>query len=125
MLVLVLPVGVGSAGTTEAAVPPGIMDPLSIPKWVNQITGPPPVYVSTPVYDEGGQLVSWDYRVEMTELDQQVLPAPLPKTHVWGYSGYAKDSVTGEYLGLVANSPGPSFESVKGIPVNVEWVNSI
>jgi len=124
MLVLVLPVGVAAADTTVAAVPPGIMDPMSIPKWMNQVSGPPPVYVPTPIY-ENGQLVSWDYRVEMTQLDQQVLPAPLPKTHVWGYSGYVKDGVTSEYLGLIANSPGPSFESVKGIPVNVEWVNNI
>ena len=125
MLVLVLPLG--SALATEPAlapVPVGILEPLSIPKWVNQITGPPPVYVPTPVYEDG-TLVSWDYQVQMTELDQQLLPAPLPKTHIWAYGGYAKDSVSEQELGFVANSPAPSFESVRGIPVNVEWVNNI
>jgi FtsP/CotA-like multicopper oxidase with cupredoxin domain len=125
MLVLVLPVGITRAQTGMAPVPSGVMNPLMIPKWANQITGPPPVYVPTPIYDESGQLVSQDYRVEMTQLDQQILPSPLPKTHVWAYSGPAKDSVTGDFLGVIANSPGPSFESTRGISVNVEWVNNI
>ena len=125
MLVLVLPLGTALAAESELApVPVGIMDPLTIPKWVNQITGPPPVYVATPVYEDG-VLASYDYQVKMTEKDQQLLPAPLPMTHVWAYGGYAKDPITGADLGLVVNSPGPSFEAVKGIPINVEWVNTI
>ncbi len=46
-------------------------------------------------------------------------------TPVWGYGGLAKDAVTGKYLGYVLNSPGPSFEAVRGIPSVVKWVNNI
>ena len=125
VLVLVLPMAGPSMGTIAVTAETGLLDPLSIPKWVNQITGPPPVYVPTPVYDDDGNLVSHDYRVEMTELDQQLLPPGFPKTHVWAYAGYAKDALTGEPLGYVANSPAPSFEAVRDVPINVEWVNSI
>lgn len=32
-----------AAPTVAAPVPPGILNPLSIPKYVNQLTGAPPV----------------------------------------------------------------------------------
>jgi len=116
------------AGPSEAVimpVTPGLMNPFMIPKFVNQITGPPPVWEPTVVTDEVTGAVSQEYRIEMTKTMQQILPAPLPMTEVWGYGGMAKDSVTGESLGFVVNSPAPSFEATKGIPANVEWVNNI
>ena len=90
VLVLVFPMAGPLVGTTQSTTATGLLDPLSIPKWVNQITGPPPVYVPTPVYDDSGRLVSYDYRVEMTELDQQILPPGFPKTHVWEPSQYQR-----------------------------------
>lgn len=38
---------------------------------------------------------------------------------------YAKDAVTGKYLGYVRNSPGPSFEAIRGIPMQVKWSNYV
>ena len=116
--------GSADAGT-EAGVPAGILDPLKIPKWVNQLDGPPPAWTATPVYDDAGALVAYNYTVEMTSFSQQILPSPFPQTPVWGYAGYAYDSVTGESLGFVRSSPGASFEAERGVPVNVKWVNSI
>lgn len=94
----------------------GTLDPHSIPQWKNQLTGPPPVYV--PV--SGNQ-----YVVKMKKFRQQVLPTPFNKTTVWGYSGKAKDAVTGKALGTVSNSPGPSFVAKRGTPDTVKWVNKI
>jgi len=106
-------------------VPPGTLDPTTIPKWVNQITGPPPVYVPTPVLDGQGNVVRYDYLVKMETKTQQVLPAGFPETPVWGYGGEAKDALTGEGLGFVLNSPGPTFEATRGIPNQVTWENDI
>ncbi|MCU0852318.1 MAG: multicopper oxidase [Thermoplasmata archaeon] len=104
--------------------PAATLDPLTIPKWVNQLEGPPPVFDPTVFTDESGGL-SHEYQISMMAGVQQVLPASLPMTPVWGYEGPAKDSVTGEYLGTVFSSPGPSFEAIRGIPATVEWKNEI
>ncbi|MDH5694615.1 MAG: multicopper oxidase domain-containing protein [Gammaproteobacteria bacterium] len=98
------------------AQPIGPLNPLTIPKFVNQLTGPPPVYE---------QIAPNEYAVDMVESMQQVLPPGFPQTKVWGYGGLAKDAVTGAPLGYVANSPGPSFEATKGIPIRVTWRNLI
>jgi hypothetical protein len=107
------------------------LDPMDIPKWVNQLTGPPPVYVPTNV-TQCGKVVRQDYSVDMVEKMQQLLPAmdfgngiETKLTKVWGYGGQVKDAVTGTALGYIANSPGPSFVATKGIPSRVTWNNLI
>jgi FtsP/CotA-like multicopper oxidase with cupredoxin domain len=65
------------------------------------------------------------YQVTATQLSEQILPAGFPKTQVFGYGGYTKDAVTGKSLGFIANSPGPTFNAIKGIPINVEYTNNI
>ncbi|MEJ2240631.1 MAG: multicopper oxidase domain-containing protein [Candidatus Bathyarchaeota archaeon] len=96
---------------------PKMLDPTSIPKYVNQITGAPPVYVPT-IYNEGTENEYQEYTVEMTKSNQQVLPPGYPKTTVWGYGGMTN-------LGYIVNSPGPSFEATRDIPIKVTWVNNI
>ena len=101
---------------TAAVIAPVLLDPKTIPKYVNQINGPPPVYVP----------VSGNYyEVNVTSFSQQVLPAPMAMTPVWGYGGLAKDAVTGTSLGFVRNSPGPTFEITRGTQVDVKWINEI
>ena len=107
-----------------SAAPP-LMDPTTIPKFENQLTGPPPVYIPQVIKDPEGKGIAYRYTVKMDEQNQQVLPPGYPMTPVWGYGGYAKDAVTGKYLGYVLNSPGPSFEAKRGIPSVVKWVNNI
>jgi hypothetical protein len=72
------------SATAQAVVP---LDPLTIPKFVNQLTGPPPVY---------DQVAPNEYAVDMVEIMQQVLPPGFPQTKVWGYGGLAKDAVKGD-----------------------------
>lgn len=118
-------------GTVNAA--PTLLDPLTIPKFVNQLTGPPPVYVPTIIKDPLGKGIAYQYTVTMDEKMQQILPTVdefgnptgFGMTPVWGYGGQAKDAVTGKPLGYVLNSPGPSFEAIRGIPSVVKWVNNI
>jgi FtsP/CotA-like multicopper oxidase with cupredoxin domain len=103
--------------STPVAAAPDPLDPTTIPKWENQLTGPPPVYVS----DSNNA-----YTVSMKQFGQQILPPSLNlTTTTWGYEGHAKDAVTGADLGVIANSPGPTFETEKGTPITVKWVNTI
>jgi spore coat protein A len=110
-----------------------ILDPLSIPKWVNQLQGPPPVLAPENVTDADGRIIRQDYVVNITQFYQQILPTAdisgsptgFGKTLVWGYGGIAEDPVTGKNLGYVSSMPGPTFEVVQGIPTQVEWVNSL
>jgi FtsP/CotA-like multicopper oxidase with cupredoxin domain len=112
---------------------PSLLDPNMIPKFVNQLTGPPPVYVPKLIRDPNGRGIAFEYTVTMDESMQQVLPTVdefgnptgFGMTSVWGYGGQAKDAVTGKRLGYVLNSPGPSFEAIRGIPSVVKWVNNI
>jgi FtsP/CotA-like multicopper oxidase with cupredoxin domain len=104
---------------------PGILNPFTIPKFVNQLTGPPPVYTPTTVMDDQTGLMTDEYVVDVNTSIQQLLPSPLPKTPVWAYGGIAHDALTGADLGFVRNSPAPSFEAKVGTPVNVQWVNNL
>lgn len=107
------------------ANPPVFLDPKTIPKWENELTGPPPVYVPTNVMADGA-VVRQDYTIDMTQFQQQILPPSLNlMTTVWGYGGEAKDALSGESLGYIRNSPGPTFEATRGIPSQVTWQNKI
>src|SRR6266511_5238428 len=104
---------------------PNLLDPSAIPKFANELTGAPPVFVPTVVTDHRGNVISHDYVVNMSAFYEQILPPGYPTTPVWGYGGEAMDAVTGAPLGFVRNSPGPTFEAVRGIPINVKWVNNV
>ena len=108
------------------------LDPLTIPKWVNQLTGAPPVYVPiTVVRDGNGNIIQENYDVTVTQFEQQILPStdingnPLGKTTVWGYGGIVKDAITGATLGYVRNSPAPTFEATRNVKVRVTWINNL
>jgi FtsP/CotA-like multicopper oxidase with cupredoxin domain len=73
-----------------------------------------------------GEVVRHEYTVTMTSFMQQILPPSMNLlTPVWGYGGVAKDAVTGTPLGYVRSTPAPSFEAVRGIPIQVKWQNNI
>jgi FtsP/CotA-like multicopper oxidase with cupredoxin domain len=112
---------------------PQLIDPLIIPKFVNQLDGPTPVYTPTAVNDNSGKLIRQDYTVRVSEFTQQILPThyanglptDFPATQVWGYEGEAYNPVTCESLGTVKSTPGCTFEVMQGVPVQVKWVNNL
>jgi FtsP/CotA-like multicopper oxidase with cupredoxin domain len=114
-IILVLAVLFALLGTVPVSA--ARLDPLTIPKWQNVITGPPPVYVPvSPNY----------YEVNVTKFNQTILPPSMGlQTTVYGYGGLAKDGVTGKLIGFVRNSPGPTFEAVKGVPIKVKYINDL
>lgn len=72
---------------SPARAQPMLLDPLTIPKYVNQLEGPPPVYEPFVAKDPNTGLLTHYYNVTMSEFYQQILPPPFPKTKVWGYGG--------------------------------------
>ena len=102
-----------------------ILDPLSIPKFENQLAAPPPVF-QPKLVTSSGKVIRHEYTVTMSSFQEQILPQSMNLlTTVWGYGGGANDVVTGASLGFVQSSPGPTFEAVRGIPIKVTWQNNI
>jgi spore coat protein A len=102
-----------------------ILDPADIPKYENEITGPPPVWIATP--DNGVDT----YEITVSEFQQQILPANTANctsnpclTTVWGYGGIAKYA-NGTPIGPLHNAPAATFEATRGTPVQVKWINDL
>ena len=130
---LILTLALSSFLMLVPTVKADLLAPSDIPKFTNQLTGPPPVYTPTMIKNPNGPGVAMYYEITMDESSQQVLPTVdengdptgFGTTDVWGYGGNAHDAMTGKPLGYVLNSPGPSFEAVRGIPTVVKWINEI
>lgn len=96
----------------------------SIPKYVNELPIPPAFSPEIVKHQHKGKVKAHKYKVEVNEFKQQVLPDEFPQTTVWGYGGKVKDKKTGKKV-FFQHYPGPTFEAVRGIPVNVEWINNL
>lgn len=110
-----------------------ILDPTAIPKWTNQLFQNPPVYVPTNITDSSGKVIRQEYVVSIRQFRQQILPTldssgnptGFGASTVWGFEGQAREAVTGGSMGLVASTPGGTFEAIRGVPVQVKWVNDL
>jgi spore coat protein A, manganese oxidase len=122
-LAMLLPLASISTAAPPAPLP--WIDPKTIPQFVTNIEGPPPVFEPTNIYDGSGNLIRQEYVVHMTTHTQQLLPAGFPQTPVWVYAGNAMDPLTGASLGYLKNSPAASFEATRGVPVQVRYLNEI
>lgn len=49
---------------------PALLDPTGIQKYVNQLTGPPPVYIPRVIRGRGGQTARHDYTIQMLSFKQ-------------------------------------------------------
>jgi FtsP/CotA-like multicopper oxidase with cupredoxin domain len=99
------------------------LDPLAIPKYVNQLPIPR-VLAPTVIRDSRGRVVRHDYDMSTRAIRAQVLPPNFPQTTVWAYGGRCRvpGSTRTEF---VASSPGPVFDNTRGIPARVTWRNQI
>ncbi|MHB8124575.1 MAG: multicopper oxidase family protein [Desulfitobacteriaceae bacterium] len=104
---------------------PNPLDPNTIPKFVNQLVIPP-VFEPTVVKDPcTGKVKSHNYRVAISQFTQQILPEEFSETTVWGYGSKVRDPKTGEIISDFRSTPGPTFEAVRHIPINVQWINNL
>jgi FtsP/CotA-like multicopper oxidase with cupredoxin domain len=104
--------------TTPSA--PSPLDPASISKFASPLLIPP-VMPRAGAPAPGGQQFDY-YEISMRQFSQQILPADLPKTTVWGYGPAA---AMAENAVKLHNAPSLTIEARAGVPTRVKWINEL
>ena len=73
------------------------------------------------ITQRGGKRVDY-YEVSMRQFAQQILPAGMPPTTVWGYGAVSAESKRGL---LLHNAPSLTIEAQYNRPVRVKWINDL
>ncbi len=110
-----------SAPVALAQVPGGTMDPNEVAKFVTPMLVPPVMPRAAVITAPGGKPVDY-YEISMRQFQQQILPAGLPATTVWGYGGTAAQSNRGL---LIHNAPSLTIEAMVNRPVRIKWINEL
>jgi FtsP/CotA-like multicopper oxidase with cupredoxin domain len=104
-----------------AQIPGGSLDPTTVPKYVTPMLIPPVMPRAATITAPGGKPVDY-YEISMKQFAEQILPAPLPATTVWGYGGKAAQSNRGL---LLHHAPSLTIEAQYNRPVRVKWINEL
>ncbi|GAA1057819.1 multicopper oxidase [Agromyces luteolus] len=118
MLYLMLP---GGERVALAQIPGGTLPPGDVTKFVTPLLVPPVMPRAGTIKRKGGKPADY-YEISVQQFAQQILPAPLPMTTVWGYGAITSASKKGL---LVHNAPSLTIESKWGRPVQVKWINDL
>jgi FtsP/CotA-like multicopper oxidase with cupredoxin domain len=111
----------GMSGPVALAQIPGeTLDPADVPKFVTPLLIPP-VMPKAGTIVRRGQTVDY-YEISMKQFKQQILPAALPATTVWGYGAVKSASPSGL---LLHNAPSLTIEAEVNRPVQVKWINDL
>jgi FtsP/CotA-like multicopper oxidase with cupredoxin domain len=102
-------------------IPGGTLDPLTLPKYQTPLLIPPVMPRAGTINQMGGKNIDY-YEISMRQFAQQILPAPLPATTVWGYGAVAAASKRGL---LIHNAPSLTIEARWNSPVRVKWINDL
>ncbi len=98
-----------------------VLDPVSAPKFVTPLLIPPVMPKAGTIKQKGGKNADY-YEISMRQFQQQILPAGLPKTTVWGYGAVKSASKNGL---LIHNAPSLTIEAKWNTPVQVKWINDL
>jgi hypothetical protein len=82
---------------TLAQIPGGTLDPDIVPRFQTPMLVPPVMPRAGKLVQRGGKNVDY-YEISMKQLRQQILPAGLPQTTVWGYGAISSESNRGLLL---------------------------
>jgi FtsP/CotA-like multicopper oxidase with cupredoxin domain len=110
-----------NAPVALAQIPGGTLDPKDVAKFVTPMLIPPVMPRAGMVRQRGGKPVDY-YEISMKQFQQQILPAGLPMTTVWGYGAKAAQSNRGL---LVHNAPSLTIEATWNRPLRVKWINEL
>ena len=110
-----------SAPIALAQIPGGTLPPGDIPKFETPMLIPPVMPRAGMIKRRGGKNVDY-YEISMRQFDQQILPASLPDTTVWGYGAEAAEKKRGL---LIHNAPSLTIEAKWNRPVRVKWINEL
>jgi len=111
----------GTVMIAQAQIPGGTLDPLGVPKYQTPLLIPPVMPTAGKIKNMMGKNGDY-YEISMREFYQQVLPAGLPETKLWGYGAVATDSKRGIQL---HNAPSLTIEAKWNRPVQVKWINDL
>ncbi|MFO7555480.1 MAG: multicopper oxidase domain-containing protein [Desulfobacterales bacterium] len=104
-----------------AQIPGGTLEPGDVPKYVTPMLIPPVMPRTGTIKMTGGKNADY-YEISMKQFAQQILPAGMPATTVWGYGAIASASKKGLML---HNAPSLTIEAMVGRPVIVKWINDL
>jgi len=104
-----------------AQIPGGTLDPLSVTKYVTPLLIPPVMPRAGTITLPGGKPADY-YEISMRQLSQQILPAGLPATTVWGYGAVKSASSRGL---RIHHAPSLTIEAQANRPVRVKWINDL
>ena len=105
----------------QAQIPGGTLDPGFVDKFVTPLLIPPVMPRAGTINPRGGKPIDY-YEISMKQFQEQILPAGLPATTVWGY-GAVKGS--GRNALLIHNAPSLTIEAQWNRPVRVKWINDL
>jgi len=118
MLYAMLP---GGERVALAQIPGGTLPPGDVAKFVTPLLVPPVMPKAGTINRRGGKPADY-YEISVRQFDQQILPAGMPMTTVWGYGAIRSASKKGL---LLHNAPSLTIESKWDRPVQVKWVNDL
>jgi FtsP/CotA-like multicopper oxidase with cupredoxin domain len=104
-----------------AQIPGGTLEPKDAPKYVTPLLIPPVMPRAGTITLPGGKPADY-YEISMKQISQQILPATLPPTTVWGYGAVKSASKNGL---LVHHAPSLTIEAQANRPVRVKWINEL
>lgn len=113
--------GPGGERIALAEIPGGTLTPGDVPKFQTPLLIPPVMPRAGTLTARGGRNVDY-YEISMRQFAQQILPAGLPATTVWGYGAVASASKRGL---LLHNAPSLTIEARWNRPVRVKWINEL
>ena len=111
----------GGTRQAVAAIPGGSLDPAALPKFVTPMLIPPVMPRAATIRLKGGKPADY-YEISVKQISQQILPAGLPATTVWGYGAVRSANKKGL---LIHNAPSLTIESKWDRPVRVKWINEL
>ena len=103
-----------------AQIEGGTLDPLSVPKFQTALLIPP-VMPRAETIVRRGTTIDY-YEISMKQFSQQILPAGLPATAVWGYGAVASANKKGL---LIHHAPSLTIETMWNRPVRIKWINEL
>lgn len=102
-------------------IPGGTLDPLSVSKYQTPLLIPPVMPTAGTIKLKGGKNADY-YEISVKQFNQQILPAGLPSTTVWGYGAIKSASSRGL---KIHNAPSLTIEAKANAPVCVKWINDL
>ena len=112
---------VGGVPELMARIPGGTLNPAIVPKFSTPLLVPPVMPRAATLVQKGGKPIDY-YEISMKQIAQQILPAGLPPTNVWGYgavTGFRRNAL------LIHNAPSLTIEARWDRPVRVKWINDL